>query len=100
MDPETQAYLAGLISFARIGPHPSAGADDQFLVATAHHHLAVEDVPGVVQVVVNVQRGRRTGRQSHLEYHGAHSGCAEVLDVGSGSAFSCLRESLGQDSTI
>lgn len=22
MDPEAQAYLAGLISFARIGPHP------------------------------------------------------------------------------
>ena len=40
---------------------PVPGSDDQLVVATAHDHLALEDVPGVVEVVVDVQRGRRIG---------------------------------------
>jgi len=55
-------------------------SDGQLLVATAQDHLALEDVPSVVEVVVDVQRGRRADWQGHLEHHGVHFGCAAVLN--------------------
>ncbi len=75
------------------------GADDQFVVATAHDHLAVEDVPGVVEVVVDVQRGRRADRQGHLEHDGVHSGCAAVLDDQGVEEPPCLRLLVPGEST-
>ena len=59
---------------------PMPRSDQKLLVATAHDHLAFEDVPGVIEVVVDVQRGRRADWQSHLEHDGIHSGCTTVLN--------------------
>ncbi len=33
-----------------------AGPDNELVVATLHDHLAVEDIPGVVEVIVDVKR--------------------------------------------
>jgi hypothetical protein len=46
---------------------PVPRSDHQPLVATAHDHLTLEDVPGVAEAVVNVQGGRRADWQGHLE---------------------------------
>ena len=54
------------------------GSDDEFVVTTAYDHVAIEDVPGVVEVVVHVQGGRSTDRQGHLEHDGVHPGASDV----------------------
>ena len=51
---------------------PVTGSDDELVVTTAHDHLSIEDVPGVVEVVVDVQRGRSADRQGHLQHDGVH----------------------------
>jgi hypothetical protein len=60
--------------------NPVPGSGDELVVAAAHNHLALEDVPGVVEVVVHVQRRRGTDRQGHLEHDGVHAWCAAVLN--------------------
>jgi hypothetical protein len=56
------------------------GSDDELLVATAHDHLTIEDVPGVIEVVVDVQRRRRADWQGHLENDGVDVRCAAMLN--------------------
>ncbi len=56
------------------------GSDEELVVTTAHDHLAIEDVPGVVEVVVDVQRGRSADRQGHLEHDGVHLRRAAMFD--------------------
>lgn len=36
--------------------NPVPGPDEQFVVATANDHLSLEDVPGVIEVIVDVSR--------------------------------------------
>jgi len=60
--------------------HPMPCAYDQLLVTAAQCHLSLQDVPGVVEVVVHVQRWGRAGRQRHFEHHGGHFRGATVLD--------------------
>ena len=60
--------------------HPMSGTDDRHLVPATHDHLAFEDVPRVVEVVVYVQRCRRADRQRHLQHDRLHARCTPMLD--------------------
>src|SRR5512136_242331 len=72
-------YTEGVRHTAR-HRYPVPGSHYQHVVAAAHHHLAVEDVPGIIKGVVHVQRRRGADRQGHLEHDRLHARGATVLD--------------------
>ncbi len=70
--------------------HPMAGSYQCLVVAAAHDHLAFEDVPGVVEIVMDVQRRRRADGQGHLQCDRVHAGSPAVLDHESVEEPPCL----------